>query len=132
MLRKDQTEAEKALWGRVRKKQIGGVQFYRQKPLADFIVDFFCPKAGLVIEVDGRQHEDKDHAERDQYRDKVLGQLNLRVLRFSNHEVLHSTDRVVQQIHEAVNEGLLPSDSGNPPLGKGGRGDFLSGSGGRS
>ena len=50
------TEAEKHLWKRLRGKQIGGLQFYRQKIIGNYIVDFFCPKASLVIELDGGQH----------------------------------------------------------------------------
>jgi very-short-patch-repair endonuclease len=52
-LRSNLTDAEQALWKKLRRKQIQGVQFYRQKPLLDFIVDFYCSKAQLVIELDG-------------------------------------------------------------------------------
>jgi very-short-patch-repair endonuclease len=115
-LRKAMTAAEQALWEKLRRKQVRGVQFYRQKPIADFIVDFFCPKAGLVIEVDGRQHSEKDHAERDDYRDKVLDQLDLRVLRFSNADVLHRIEWVIGQISEAVKSGQRDSDPSGSPL----------------
>ena len=54
-LRTNKTDAEQALWYRIRRKQIQGVQFYRQKPLLAFIVDFYCPAAKLVIELDGGQ-----------------------------------------------------------------------------
>ena len=47
------TDAEKQLWSKVRSRQLEGCQFYRQKPIGDFIVDFYCPKSGLVIELDG-------------------------------------------------------------------------------
>ena len=55
-LRSNMTDAEQKLWQRLRKKQILGVLFYRQKPIADFIVDFYCAAAQLVIELDGCQH----------------------------------------------------------------------------
>ncbi len=55
-LRKSQTDSEKALWSRLRNKQLLGIQFYRQKPIGEHIVDFFAPKAKLVVEVDGSQH----------------------------------------------------------------------------
>ena len=55
-LRKNMTDAEKALWLKLRSKQIKGYQFYRQKSLGRFIVDFYCPKGDLVIEIDGGQH----------------------------------------------------------------------------
>jgi very-short-patch-repair endonuclease len=55
-LRKNMTDAEKALWLKIRGKQLKGYQFYRQKPLGNFIVDFYCPKGNLVIGLDGGQH----------------------------------------------------------------------------
>ncbi|OGQ65378.1 MAG: hypothetical protein A3F89_07175, partial [Deltaproteobacteria bacterium RIFCSPLOWO2_12_FULL_50_11] len=64
-LRNHMTESERLLWSRLRKKQILGVQFYRQKPMGDYIVDFYAPKVKLVIEVDGSQHLEEDHIERD-------------------------------------------------------------------
>ncbi len=64
-LRKDMTDAEQALWKKIRRKQIRSVQFYRQKPLLDFIVDYYCAKAALVIELDGSQHFDPDYSKKD-------------------------------------------------------------------
>ena len=87
-LRKEMTDAEQLLWSRLRRKQILGVHFYRQKPLGTFIVDFYAPKANLVVEVDGSQHGDADHAERDAERDEYLMAQGLRVLRFRNTQVL--------------------------------------------
>jgi very-short-patch-repair endonuclease len=55
-LRKNMTDAERLLWSRLRRKQLKGLQVYRQKPIDGFIVDFYCPKANLVIELDGGQH----------------------------------------------------------------------------
>ena len=55
------TDAEQRLWWRIRNKQICSTQFYRQKPLLSFIVDFYCPKAKLVIELDGSQHFEQEH-----------------------------------------------------------------------
>jgi very-short-patch-repair endonuclease len=60
-LRKDMTDAEQKLWKQLRGKQIGGTQFYRQKPLGNVIVDFYSPNAGLVVEVDGSQHLEAEH-----------------------------------------------------------------------
>ena len=60
-LRSAMTESESALWYRVRGKQISGVQFYRQKPIGNYIVDFYAPRVKLVIEVDGSQHLDGKH-----------------------------------------------------------------------
>ena len=55
-LRKNSTDAERRLWSKLRLRQLNGFQFYRQRIIVNYIVDFFCPKAKLVIEVDGSQH----------------------------------------------------------------------------
>ncbi len=61
-LRKNLTDSEAALWSRLRNKQLLGIQFYRQKPIGEYIVDFFAPRARLVVEVDGAQHLGGSHA----------------------------------------------------------------------
>lgn len=87
-LRKNMTDAEQVLWQSIRRKQILGLQFYRQKPLLNFIVDFYCPAADLVIECDGGQHYTEDGLAADKSHDQALNELGLMVLRFSNHEIL--------------------------------------------
>ena len=94
-LRKDMTDAEQVIWTRIRRKQLLGVQFYRQKPIGSYIVDFFAPKAKLVVEVDGAQHMAVDHARRDRQWDAYLVNLGLSVLRFNSLQVLQETDAVV-------------------------------------
>ncbi len=103
-LRTNMTDAEQVLWHRIRRKQIQGVQFYRQKPLLTFIVDFCCPAAKLVIELDGGQHFEAEHQAKDQDRDAALAGLGLRVLRFDNRQVLLETDAVLAVIDEVVRE----------------------------
>jgi very-short-patch-repair endonuclease len=98
------TDAEQRLWFRVRRKQLAGVQFYRQKPLLHYIVDFFAPAAGLVVEVDGGQHARCEAVMWDSRRDAALASLGLRVLRFDNLQVLRETDAVVEVIYEVVLE----------------------------
>ncbi len=71
-LRKNMTDAEMALWSKIRGKQLKGYQFYRQKPIGDFIVDFYCPKKNLVIEVDGGQHHSEEEKAKDSHRDKYF------------------------------------------------------------
>ncbi|KQZ56855.1 MULTISPECIES: endonuclease domain-containing protein [unclassified Lysobacter] len=105
-LRTAMTAAEQALWFRLRRKQVLGVQFYRQKPLLDFIVDFYAPAAGLVIEVDGSQHCDKGRVLADRARDAALAGRGLRVLRFDNRQVLVETDSVMLVIWQIVAERL--------------------------
>lgn len=87
-LRNNMTEAEKLLWSRLRNKQILGVQFYRQKPILNYIVDFYCPAANVVVECDGSQHYTIEGLEADHIRDEALGQLGLTVLRFDNGQVM--------------------------------------------
>ena len=102
-LRNNMTDAEQMLWHRLRRKQILGLQFYRQKPILNFIVDFYCSAANLVIECDGGQHYTEDGRLADQIRDQALSELGLVVLRFSNWQVLTETDAVVEQIYYIVN-----------------------------
>jgi len=81
-LRKNQTGAEELLWYRIRRKQILGVQFNRQRPIAGYIVDFYGVEAKLVIELDGSQHFEPDALAYDLERTKVLESLGLKVIRF--------------------------------------------------
>lgn len=105
-LRNAMTDAEQRLWSRVRHKQLAGVQFYRQKPLLHYIVDFFAPAAGMVVEVDGGQHMESAGAARDARRDAALASLGLRVLRFDNLQVLRETDAVVEAIYGVMLERM--------------------------
>lgn len=105
-LRKNMTDAESLLWSRLRRKQILGVQFYRQKPLLNFIVDFYCPIAKLVFECDGGQHYTTEGLDADKNRDHTLNELGLMVLRFSNRQILAETDTVVHEIYHIVQQRL--------------------------
>jgi very-short-patch-repair endonuclease len=103
-LRSGMTDAEQMLWRRIRFKQVRGLLFYRQKPLLKFIVDFYCPKAKLVIELDGSQHFEEAHSAADAERDAALTGLGLRVLRFDNRQVLTEIEGVMVVIDGAVGE----------------------------
>ena len=100
------TDSESFLWKRLRRKQLLGVQFYRQKPVGNYIVDFYAPGAKLVIEVDGSQHLDRDHKEKDEMRDEYLQSQGLLVMRFSNLQVLKELESVVKEIFLAAGERL--------------------------
>ncbi|MFP8816200.1 endonuclease domain-containing protein [Acinetobacter johnsonii] len=102
-LRNNMTDAEQLLWRKLRRKQILGLQFYRQKPILNFIVDFYCPAANLVIECDGGQHYTAEGLEADRARDQALAQLGLSVLRFDNRQILTEIDGVVEKIYCVVN-----------------------------
>ena len=101
-LRENMTDAERQLWTKIRMKQLKGYHFYRQKPIGDYIVDFFCPRAKLVIEIDGSHHLVGETIEYDRIRDDYLSSLGLRVLRFANNDVLTHTDGVVERIGEEI------------------------------
>ena len=98
------TDTERQLWFRLRGKQLGDVQFYRQKTLGNYIVDFYAPKAGLVIEIDGEQHGEKDYREKDRKRDEWLHCRGLQILRVSNREVLQEMEGVLETILKTVEE----------------------------
>jgi very-short-patch-repair endonuclease len=120
LLRKHLTDSEEVLWSRLRRKQLLGVQFYRQKPIGDYIVDFFAPTARLVVEVDGSQHLEASHLQRDRSRDAHPALLGLRVLRFDSREVLRDRDAVVEAIYRTLAEQLNTEIPPDPPLIKGG------------
>ena len=104
------TDSEQALWARLRHKQLKGIQFYRQKPIGDAIVDFYAPKAKLVVEIDGSQHFTPDNIQKDEKRSTELEKQGLRILRFNNLQVLQELDVVVEVIFQA-----LPEPEENPP-----------------
>jgi very-short-patch-repair endonuclease len=98
-LRREMTPAEKLLWQEVRAKKLG-VHFRRQQVIQGFIVDFYCHKVGLVVEVDGDIH-DLQQAE-DARREKVLRELGLRIVRIGNDEILQNLSVVVGKIRVLV------------------------------
>ncbi|MDT3737171.1 MAG: endonuclease domain-containing protein [Denitratisoma sp.] len=105
-LRSGMTDAERLLWSRLRGKQILGVQFYRQKPIGRYIVDFHAPAVKLVVEVDGSQHFEEAGQVSDRRRDAYLETLGLHVLRFDNLQVLKETEAVLEMILGVVGARL--------------------------
>jgi len=106
VLRSNMTDAEQCLWQRIRNRQIGNAQFYRQKTLLSFIVDFYSPRAKLVIELDGSQHFEPDYQARDKERDTQLVRAGLKVLRFDDRQVLTETEAVLRVIYDEVVAGV--------------------------
>ncbi len=102
-LRREMTPAEIKLWKNIREGQLDGNHFRRQHAIGRFIVDFFCAKAKLVIEVDGDTHADQAEydAERTQW---LVEQKQYHVIRFTNEDVLHNIEAVVESIREALGE----------------------------
>ncbi|MDD2539970.1 MAG: endonuclease domain-containing protein [Desulfuromonadaceae bacterium] len=102
------TAAENQIWQKVlRMRQFAAYKFLRQKPVGDYIVDFYCAELQLVIEIDGDSHAET--AEYDAERTRFLGSLGLRVIRFSNDDVLRNIEGVYEELNRAIttinNEG---------------------------
>ena len=95
LLRKNATEAERALWKVLRSKRFEGFKFRRQQPLEGYIVDFVCFEKRLVIEVDASRHAG---SKKDEERDRVLTGHGFKVLRFWNNDVLGNTEGVIEEV----------------------------------
>ena len=102
-LRKEITEAENLFWNKILKsKKLESFKFTRQKPLDHFIVDFYCAKLGLVIEVDGEIHDFQKA--RDKERDNLLEQkFGLKIIRYKNEEVLNNTEKILEDLVRRIN-----------------------------
>jgi very-short-patch-repair endonuclease len=111
-LRKNLTDAEKALWYALRGRQLSGHKFRRQHPFGDYILDFVCLKNKLVIEIDGGQHGEQ--AAYDEVRTQQLEAAGFHVLRFWNNEVLQDIETVKEQIWMALEKQSHPHPG--PPL----------------
>ena len=101
-LRKNMTPAEQRLWKHLRSKRLGGYRFRRQQPLGQYILDFVCVDAKLVIEIDGGQHAEQTAY--DEMRTRYLQNLGFTVIPFWNNEVLQQTDAVLTAILHKLEE----------------------------
>ena len=113
-LREKQTSAEEILWLLLRNRQLAHLKFRRQHQIGNYIVDFFCAEHNLVVELDGSVHDRPDRKKIDTKRDAYLRSLGHTVVRFPNARVFDDTQRVLQEIFEAV-----PSPSGRGSKGEG-------------
>ena len=93
------TDAEKLLWSSLRAKQLKGSQFYRQRIIGDYIVDFYCPKANLIVELDGGQHYTDEGIEKDKMRDNYMRDQGYKILRFSDREIFENLSGVIERIY---------------------------------
>ena len=98
-LRRAMTPAESLLWQRLRGGSLKGWHFRRQQVIDGYIVDFYCHAAALVIEIDGQIHAQQIEADR--ARERTLQARGLRVIRFTNQEVLDQTTRILEEIEKA-------------------------------
>ncbi len=114
-LRRNMTLAERKLWTVLKDRQLEGFRFRRQHPIGPYIADFACLEAGLIVEVDGRQHMD---AEADRTRDAFLREEGLHVLRFWNNEVMAN----LEGVQTLILRWLGHSPPSQPSPASGGRG----------
>jgi very-short-patch-repair endonuclease len=110
-LRANQTKAESRLWTILRNRQVQGFKFRRQHQFGDYIADFYCHEAQVVIECDGSVHETNEKWQHDQARDSYMVSQGLRVLRFTNEEILSNTEAVVKKIQRFVVETNVDTTS---------------------
>ena len=107
-LRRDQTDAEKLLWARLRHKGFFSYKFIRQYGIGPYIVDFYCPEKRLAIELDGGQHNEAEKTVYDTERSECLNAMDVNVVRFWNNDVLSNMEGVLERLVELVTPPHLP------------------------
>ena len=116
-LRNNQTFCEKIVWINLRRKQICGERFLRQFGIGKFVVDFYCPRLKLAIEIDGDSHfENRDAVEYDKWRQKLIESLEIKIIRFTNVEVNQNIDKVISAIDKNVREIQNKMNPSRSPL----------------
>ena len=103
-LRKNSTLAEKIVWSGIRRRQVEGERFLRQFSVKYYVLDFYCPKLRLAIEIDGETHVTEKELEYDRRRQNYLESLGIVFLRFRNEEVFSNADKVIEKIKTKVKE----------------------------
>ncbi|GAB4510080.1 MAG: DUF559 domain-containing protein [Allomuricauda sp.] len=102
LLRRNATKSEIRLWPKLKRDQMHGYDFHRQKPIDEYIVDFFCNKLSLAIELDGYSHQLEGTWKKDVVKTKRLNELGIQMLRFSDTQVLCDMDNVLRAIEEYI------------------------------
>jgi very-short-patch-repair endonuclease len=109
------TKAEAILWNHIKQKQICDQRFLRQFSIDIYIIDFYCPKLKLAIEVDGDTHLTEDEMKYDKKRQDKLETFDVRFLRFTNGEIYNGLNHVIENIENKVNEMLKNEKPPCPP-----------------
>lgn len=109
-LRNNATTCERLLWRRLKGSRLGSHKFRRQQGIGPYIVDFYCPAAKLVVELDGSSHHEPEQVEHDQVRTAYLTTLGLRVMRFGNEQVRENLDGVVAALETVLGRGTRSAD----------------------
>jgi very-short-patch-repair endonuclease len=107
-LRRDLTDAERKLWSLLRSRRLNAVKFRRQHEFGPYILDFYCAQHRLAIEADGSQHYEPEGLELDAERDHYLATYGVRILRFTNLEILNETEGVADRIVQVLEETPSP------------------------
>ena len=103
VLRKNMTEAERIVWERLCKNQLG-VRIRRQHPIHKYIADYYCHELKLVIEIDGGIHLSKEIQQYDISRDVTLNEFGIQVIRFTNDQVINNIDQIIEEIKKKIEE----------------------------
>ncbi len=101
-LRNNSTKSEIRLWQKLKRNQFHGYDFHRQKPIDEYIVDFFCNKLQLAIECDGYSHEILEVWEKDVKKTNKLNTLGIQVIRFSDYQIMKDMDNVLRSIEDHI------------------------------
>lgn len=103
-LRNHQTPAEKFLWGYISKNKIKRLRFLRQYGVGPYVIDFYCPKIRLGIELDGNVHKEEENKLYDRDREKFLENLDIETIRFWNNDVLNNTEKVLDKLLNKIEQ----------------------------
>lgn len=101
-LRKNETETEKLLWNKLKNNQLQGYKFRRQHPINLYIADFYCHKLKLIIEIDGDYHNTNEQKEKDIERTQILNCNDIRVIRFTNEDIINNIENVLLEISKYI------------------------------
>ena len=102
-LRKNSTIQERRLWNLLKNRQFHNLKFKRQQPIGDYIVDFICKEAKIIIEIDGGQHNEPENINYDKVRTEYLNNLGYKVIRFWNNEIYENIEGVILRLREEIN-----------------------------
>ena len=116
-LRRSLTKSEACLWHyALKEKQLKGYQFRRQRPILQYIADFFCKELKLIIEIDGITHDNKVSRSKDLQREACLAKAGFKIVRFTDDEVLENMDGVISRLEIIIGEiEALPRRCAPPP-----------------
>ncbi len=127
-LRNNATRSEKVFWKHLKERRVDGFKFKRQCGIGNYIVDFYCPRLELVIEIDGNIHDLPEVKERDLIREEYLRSLGLTIVRFTNEDVLYNSGKILDELEvvchileQRNHPDQPPRSSGTPPCEGGGR-----------